>query len=36
MTRTLKYLAPTLTLGFALAAAPAGAGPFDLTNISAT
>ena len=36
MNRTLKYLAPALTLGLALAAVPAGAGPFDLTNISAT
>jgi len=36
MTRTLTYLAPTLTLGLALTAVPAGAGPFDLTNISAT
>lgn len=36
MNRTLKYLAPTLALGFALAAVPAGAGPIDLTNISAT
>jgi hypothetical protein len=36
MHRTLKYLAPTLTVCFALAGVPAGAGPFDLTNISAT
>ena len=36
MTRRLKYLVPALVLGFALAAVPASAGPFDLTNISAT
>jgi len=37
MNRTLGYLlAPSLTLVVALAAAPAGAGPIDLTNISGT
>ena len=36
MNRTLSYLAPSLTLVFALAAVPAGAGPIDLTNISGT
>jgi hypothetical protein len=36
MNRTLKYLAPTLTLVLAITAVPAGAGPFDLTNISGT
>jgi len=36
MKRTLTCLAPTLTLAFALAAVPAGAGPFNLTNISGT
>jgi hypothetical protein len=36
MNRTLKYLAPSLTLALAFAAVPAGAGPFDVTNISGT
>ena len=36
MNRTLKYLAPSLTLVVAFAAGPANAGPFDLTNISGT
>ena len=36
MNRSLSFLAPALTLAFALAAVPAGAGPFDLTNISGT
>jgi len=36
MNRTIGYLAPSLTLALALAAVPAGAGPFDLTNISGT
>jgi hypothetical protein len=36
MDRTLKLLAPSLALVFALAAGEAGAGPFDLTNISGT
>ena len=36
MNRTLKYLAPSLTLVLAFAAVPAGAGPFDLTNIDGT
>jgi hypothetical protein len=36
MNRTLTYLAPTLTLVLAVTAVPAGAGPFDLTNISGT
>jgi hypothetical protein len=36
MNRTLKYMAPALALVAVVAARPAGAGPFDLTNISGT
>jgi hypothetical protein len=36
MHRSLTFLAPAVTLACVLAAAPAGAGPFDITNISGT